>query len=177
MARSEGLRKQYRKVTVVEDVRFVDNGQIVTTAGVSAGIDGALHVVARLLGDEKAWEAARGMQYVWEPPLAEGCDERGDRIARCDEGVGVPRLAGGCERPTDAIVAKHPDDMDAAYHLGMSQVNAGEVDKGLANVERAIKSGRSDTRSQVAYAAHPAGGQAVSGIHRDVRARAEGRRG
>jgi tetratricopeptide (TPR) repeat protein len=58
----------------------------------------------------------------------------------------------GAVKAYGAIVAKHPDDMDAAYHLGMSQVNAGEVDKGLVNVERAIKSGRSDTRSQVAYA-------------------------
>ncbi len=47
--------------------RFVDNGRVVTTAGVSAGIDGALHVVARLLGEDVAHEAARYMEYRWDP--------------------------------------------------------------------------------------------------------------
>ena len=66
-ARSRGLRSAFPKVQVKTDVRFVDAGRIVTTAGVSAGIDGALHVVQRLLGDDVAWETARYMQYVWEP--------------------------------------------------------------------------------------------------------------
>src|SRR5262245_31368667 len=61
------LRSAFPKVQVKADVRFVDDGRIVTTAGVSAGIDGALHVVQRLLGDDVAWETARYMQYVWEP--------------------------------------------------------------------------------------------------------------
>jgi transcriptional regulator GlxA family with amidase domain len=46
-------------------VRFVDVGKIVTTAGVSAGIDGALHVVDRLSGRRTATWAANGMEYKW----------------------------------------------------------------------------------------------------------------
>jgi transcriptional regulator GlxA family with amidase domain len=48
--------------------RIVDNGRIVLSAGVSAGIDMSLHVVARLLGPETAREAARYMEYEgnWE---------------------------------------------------------------------------------------------------------------
>ncbi|MEM7309872.1 MAG: DJ-1/PfpI family protein [Planctomycetota bacterium] len=55
------------ETTVRPELRFVDNGRVVTTAGVSAGIDGALHVVARLLGDEAAREAAFYMEYRWDP--------------------------------------------------------------------------------------------------------------
>ena len=62
-----GMKRAFPKVQVQTGVRFVDTGRIVTTAGVSAGIDGALHVVQRLLGDDVAWETARYMQYVWEP--------------------------------------------------------------------------------------------------------------
>lgn len=51
--------------------RIVDNGRVVTTAGVSAGIDGALHVVARLLGDEAARRTALYMEYRWDPAGAE----------------------------------------------------------------------------------------------------------
>lgn len=46
--------------------RFVDNGHIVTSAGISAGIDASLHVVARLLGHDVARETASYMEYDWK---------------------------------------------------------------------------------------------------------------
>jgi transcriptional regulator GlxA family with amidase domain len=46
--------------------RFVDNGKIVTSAGISAGIDMSLHIVARLLGKQCAVETASYMEYDWE---------------------------------------------------------------------------------------------------------------
>ena len=49
--------------TLCPDERYVDNGQIVLSAGVSAGIDMALYVVGRLLGEERANETARYIQY------------------------------------------------------------------------------------------------------------------
>lgn len=55
------------KALVRENRRFVDNGRVVTSAGVSSGIDASLHVVSRLLGPEAASEAARTMEYHWEP--------------------------------------------------------------------------------------------------------------
>jgi transcriptional regulator GlxA family with amidase domain len=61
------LKSSFPKANVQEGRRFVDNGKIVTTAGVSAGIDGALHVVARLLGRATADETARYMEYRWTP--------------------------------------------------------------------------------------------------------------
>lgn len=46
--------------------RVIDNGHIVTSAGVSAGIDMALAVVERLHGRTIAEETARGMEYDWK---------------------------------------------------------------------------------------------------------------
>ncbi|MDI1251430.1 MAG: DJ-1/PfpI family protein [Lacunisphaera sp.] len=50
---------------VVEDVRFTDNGQVLTAAGISAGIDLSLHLVSRLLGEPVATRTARYMEYHW----------------------------------------------------------------------------------------------------------------
>lgn len=51
------------------DSRFVDDGDVVTSAGVSAGIDMALHLVARLHSIERAKEVRRAIQYDPEPPV------------------------------------------------------------------------------------------------------------
>ena len=59
------MRDQYPAVTMLADARVVDEGRVVTSAGVSAGIDMALHVVARLHGEETAAWTARRMEYDW----------------------------------------------------------------------------------------------------------------
>ena len=63
----DGLQKRYPKATVKRGMRYVDNGHVVTTAGISAGIDGSLHVVARLLGRRVADAVANYMEYAWVP--------------------------------------------------------------------------------------------------------------
>ncbi len=59
------FREAHPSVTVREKARYVDSGHIVTSAGVSAGIDMALYVVCRLLGEEVAAQAAHVMEYEW----------------------------------------------------------------------------------------------------------------
>lgn len=49
--------------------RFVDAGGVVTAAGVSAGIDMALHLVGRLASEGRAREVRRMIQYDPEPPF------------------------------------------------------------------------------------------------------------
>ena len=56
-------------IIVRPDDRWVDDGDIVTSAGVSAGIDMALHLVRRLAGGQRAREVRRGIQYDPEPPV------------------------------------------------------------------------------------------------------------
>ena len=58
-----------RDIEVRPDDRFVDNGSVLTAAGVSAGIDMALHLVARLHSTERAREVRRYIQYDPEPPV------------------------------------------------------------------------------------------------------------
>jgi transcriptional regulator GlxA family with amidase domain len=50
------------------DDRFVDDGDVITAAGVSAGIDMALHLVGRLASPDRAREVRRYIQYDPEPP-------------------------------------------------------------------------------------------------------------
>jgi transcriptional regulator GlxA family with amidase domain len=58
-----------REIEVRPEDRFVDNGSVITAAGVSAGIDMALHLVARLHSPERAREVRRYIQYDPEPPV------------------------------------------------------------------------------------------------------------
>ena len=51
------------------DDRFVDDGDVITAAGVSAGIDMALHLVVRLAGEDEARATRRGIQYDPQPPV------------------------------------------------------------------------------------------------------------
>ncbi len=59
------LRDNYPSITVLDDQRWVDEGDIVTSAGVSAGIDMSLHVIERLHGRDVATQTARHMEYDW----------------------------------------------------------------------------------------------------------------
>jgi transcriptional regulator GlxA family with amidase domain len=59
----ELLREHAPAAQVVENERFIDNGRILTAAGISAGIDCSLHVVERLLGADAAARTARYMEY------------------------------------------------------------------------------------------------------------------
>ena len=56
-------------IDVRPDERYVDDGDIVTAAGISAGIDMALHLVARLAGDDRARQVRRFLQYDPAPPV------------------------------------------------------------------------------------------------------------
>jgi putative intracellular protease/amidase len=61
------LAKEFPKTKVVRDQRVVDNGKIVTAGGLSAGIDGALHVISTVLGEGTAQSVALGEEYDWRP--------------------------------------------------------------------------------------------------------------
>lgn len=58
-----------KDIEVREKDRFVDNGSVITASGVSAGIDMALHLVARLASVETAKTVRHYIQYDPEPPV------------------------------------------------------------------------------------------------------------
>ena len=67
------------------DRRFLDNGKILTSAGISAGIDVSLHLVARLLGKETAEKTSAYMEYRWVDGTGPG---------DCGGGTGGVRIGG-----------------------------------------------------------------------------------
>jgi len=56
-------------IDVRREERFVDDGDLITSAGISAGIDMALHLVDRLAGTDHARQVRRGIQYDPAPPV------------------------------------------------------------------------------------------------------------
>jgi transcriptional regulator GlxA family with amidase domain len=61
------LRAAHPGLNVLESVPYVDEGNIVTSAGISAGIGMSLHLIGRILGTDMARATARQMEYDWEP--------------------------------------------------------------------------------------------------------------
>jgi transcriptional regulator GlxA family with amidase domain len=57
------LKDAAPRTTVIDDQRWVDNGRVIASAGVSAGIDMSLYVIEKLLGKAVANDTARYMQY------------------------------------------------------------------------------------------------------------------
>lgn len=62
------LENNYPEIKVLKDARYVDNGNVITTAGISAGIDGALHLVAKIQGFNNAKKVTYDIEYdKWTP--------------------------------------------------------------------------------------------------------------
>jgi transcriptional regulator GlxA family with amidase domain len=122
------LKKEYPNVQAQEGRRFVDSGKVVTTAGVSAGIDGALHVVARLTGRNTADRTARYMEYHWtpEPYLATGypyLNPTLDASGRTMQQISLLEDEGRFDEAVPAwrdFLAKNPSEAAGWYHLGVA---------------------------------------------------------
>ncbi|MDF9527819.1 MULTISPECIES: DJ-1/PfpI family protein [Bacillus cereus group] len=59
----EKFKNEFQNVEVIENVKFVDEGHIITSAGISAGINMAFHIVKNLLGMHVAEDTATRMEY------------------------------------------------------------------------------------------------------------------
>jgi putative intracellular protease/amidase len=123
----EGLRKEVPNARVEDGRRFVDNGHVVTTAGISAGIDGSLNVVARLLGRRIADQVAMYMEYHWTPEsylamkyayLNPSTNEAGRQMQSADMELEAKNY-GGAERIYRAILKDDPKSLDAQYSIGV----------------------------------------------------------
>jgi transcriptional regulator GlxA family with amidase domain len=73
------MRDMFPGTQVLENVRWVDDGAVISSSGVSAGIDMSLHVIERLHGAEVAANAARHMEYdYWPNPSSSAADRAAD---------------------------------------------------------------------------------------------------
>jgi tetratricopeptide (TPR) repeat protein len=129
--------RQFSKITVVPNDRYVDNGRIIATQGVSAGIDGALHVVERLLGAEAAWSDAHYMMYAWEPAglSKQAKDELRPWILQDWHGV---------QAVYERKVAANPKDALATARVGIAQKELGDNARAEKTLERALALGSKD---------------------------------
>ncbi|MCP3821524.1 helix-turn-helix domain-containing protein [Streptomyces sp. A3M-1-3] len=102
------LARRYPRALVDPDVLYVDDGQVVTSAGTAAGIDACLHIVRQEHGPEVANTIARRMvvpphrdggqaQYIERPLPRTACDTVGDVLAwmerHLDAEITVEQLA------------------------------------------------------------------------------------
>ena len=62
----EELREIVPTATIRSQQRFVDSGDLITAAGISAGLDAALYTVARINGTPTAKQTAEEMEYDWQ---------------------------------------------------------------------------------------------------------------
>ncbi len=76
------LKAMFPSLTVIEHQRWVDQGSIVTSAGISAGIDMSLHLVERLCGRELALRTARQMDFDWHENKNSGGPQCARRYSR-----------------------------------------------------------------------------------------------
>jgi putative intracellular protease/amidase len=144
----DSLQRMAPKARVHRGRRFIDNGRIVTTAGVSAGIDGSLHVVARLLGLRVAEQTARYMEYRWtpEPYLATGytllnpsLDDRG-RAHQQAEILGDEKNWTAAAKAYRELVSTDATDATAWYRLGQVLLAAKDYDGAIDASRRAATS-------------------------------------
>lgn len=61
----DDLKNAFPSLNVIANVRWVDEGSVVTSAGISAGIDMSLHLVSRIVGMQLAERTARQMEFDW----------------------------------------------------------------------------------------------------------------
>ena len=130
------LRVAAPRTRVVSDKRFADNGKIVTAAGLSSGIDGALHVIEKLLGRGTAQVAATSLEYDWRPDSGYARASLADR-----------RLSAGYDaiRQFQRTVVRHEgtrDRWETAWRI-QSPASAAEV---LERLDRVFADARGATR-------------------------------
>jgi transcriptional regulator GlxA family with amidase domain len=151
------LRAAAPKAVVQDGRRFVDNGSIVTTAGVSAGIDGALHTVARLLGRGVADRTARYMEYHWTPEsylaqrysyLNPSLDGDGRLLEQADLDADTKNYA-EASRAYHALLERDPADAFVWYRLGRLLHQMGKWDEAIDAAGHAL--GSAEWRAEALY--------------------------
>jgi putative intracellular protease/amidase len=142
------MARRFPEARVHPGRRFVDSGDVVTTAGVSAGIDGALHVVARLFGRPVAEQTARYMEYHWSPEayLAGSYPIDNPRLSERDRlAAEADRIARGGDWQSAAtryrdLLAEDPSYGYAWYRLGLVLHTAGRLDEAIPAHRKAAES-------------------------------------
>lgn len=118
----DGLREVSPTTKVVFDKKYVDNGKITTTAGLSSGIEGSLHMVSKLLGNGHAQSTALNMEYNWNPHSTFARAMLADMNIPDELPDGLPKgsdlLSSSGDRDHWILTVRIPGDEGAAVTLG-----------------------------------------------------------
>jgi transcriptional regulator GlxA family with amidase domain len=141
------LIKQFPNTRVQTGRRFVDSGKMITTAGVSAGIDGSLHLVARLFGRYVADRTAEYMEYKWTPEaylsskyalLNPQLDEHGRSLQQASIALGEGNLDAAIAIYRSLIAADR-NDAEAWLSLGRTLHRLKRYEEAIAAHLEAVK--------------------------------------
>jgi putative intracellular protease/amidase len=132
----DGLQAMLPNSKVLRDTRFVDNGIVVTTAGVSAGIDGALHLVSRIKGLEAAKATAYYMEYdKWKPEEGR-IDYKNETLEKMKAGASLDKEN---KSPNGAMGTSSIPFEGEIINLASSMTSKGDNNAALKVLEAGIK--------------------------------------
>lgn len=141
------LGEQFPNTRVQPGRRFVDSGKLITTAGVSAGIDGSLHLVARLLGRYVADRTAEYMEYKWSPEsyLSSGYAQLNPQLGehgRALQQASIAAREGNSEAAIAiyrSLIAADRNDAEAWLNLGRTLHRLKRYEEAIAAHQEAAK--------------------------------------
>ena len=141
-----------KNIKTVYDKRYVDNGKVITTAGLSSGIDGAFYLVSKMLGLGVAQQTALGIEYKWDPESKFARAAYADRYLPNFQGFDADIIStdGDTDRwEIKALVAK-PASVAEIMELTRKQIASSTPHAGsaVAVVPRATKS---NDRSEIEW--------------------------
>ena len=153
------FKSTYPEVEMVAGARFVDQSNLITSAGVSAGIDGALHLVAKLHGRKVATQTASYMEYDWEPDLkmfASYPDH--NPLLNTEEQLESDLMISGLEQDQAGIIRSatellriRPDDQQLRYRLGTAQLGVRMLDDAIVTLQRVVNEADGLVRTNAYY--------------------------
>jgi putative intracellular protease/amidase len=145
------LRALAPKARVSQGRRFIDNGRFITTAGVSAGIDGSLHLVARLFGRRVADQTARYMEVRWtpEPYLSNGYVYWNPTTDELGRGLQAAAAAEEEKRVPDAIATLRK--LTSNDRTGVAWISLGGVLSRSGDLKGAIAAYREVGPNELVY--------------------------
>jgi putative intracellular protease/amidase len=140
------LRRDYPKIKVRTDLRVVDNGNVLTSGGASAGVEGALHLVAKLCGKEAARKTADKIEYRWQPDAA----LNDDAAKSPGRAAGDAWFAASWQPAVEGyrqLLRERPDDGLAHYRLGVGLLATRRPEEAVRHLERAVELGLRDVNA------------------------------
>ena len=126
---------------VVYDARYVDSGKIITTAGLTSGIDGAIHLISKMLGKGLAQRVALGMEYRWDSDAKWARGAMADKYLPYGLKGKLISTEGGADRWERKTLMSEPNSTAAIIDLLRQRIATNSGMGGMSNRISHIKTG------------------------------------